>query len=171
MSAPAADSVSELQSFRHQARLVNQVLRLNVDGVTHAESVLQPQPAGNCLNWIVGHLVWVYAGALRLLDQEPVLDQASLSRYARGAPPLRSPAEARDFGELMAVWDEEAKRVDAGLVAFPADALGLPAPHSPSGDPNETVRSLLSTILFHQAYHAGQAAVLRRIVGKPGAIA
>jgi len=171
MSAPAADTVSELQSFRHQAGMVNQVLRRNVDGVTHAESVLQPQPAGNCLNWIVGHLLWVYAGALQLLNQEPVLDQASLSRYARGAPPLRNPAEARDFRELVAAWDEEARRVDAGLAAFPADALNLPAPHSPSGNPDETVRSLLTTIVFHQAYHAGQAGVLRRLIGKPGAIA
>ena len=118
MSAPTADTVSELQSLRYQARVVNQVLRLNIDGVTHAESLRQPQPAGNCLNWIVGHLVWAYAGALQLLDQEPVLDQASLSRYARGAPPLRNPAEARDFRELVAAWDEEARRVDAGLAAL-----------------------------------------------------
>lgn len=171
MSAPTADTASELQSFRYQARVVNQVLRLNLDGVTHAESLRQPQPAGNCLNWILGHLVWAYAGALQLLDQEPVLDQASLSRYARGAPPLRSSAEAREFGELVAAWDEEASRVDAGLAAFPTDTLNLPAPHSPTGNPDETVRSLLATILFHQAYHAGQAAVLRRIIGKPGAIA
>jgi Uncharacterized protein conserved in bacteria len=171
MSAPTADTVSELQSLRYQARVVNQVLRLNIDGVTHAESLRQPQPAGNCLNWIVGHLVWAYAGALPLLDQEPVLDQASLSRYARGAPPLGSPAEAREFGELVAAWDEEASRVDAGLAAFPTDALNLPAPSSPTGNPDETIRTLLATVLFHQAYHAGQAAVLRRIIGKPGAIA
>jgi hypothetical protein len=171
MSAPAADGVSELESLRYQARLVNKVLRLNVEGVTHAESVLQPQPDGNCLNWIVGHLVWAYAGALPLLEQAPVLEQSALAGYARGAPPLRSAADARDFGELLAAWDEEARRVDAGLASFPADALGRPAPHSPTGNPEETVRSLLATVLFHQAYHVGQAAVLRRLVGKPGAIA
>jgi len=41
---------------------------------------------------------------------------------------------------------------------------------SPTGNPNETVRTLLTTIMFHQAYHAGQTAVLRRIAGKEGAI-
>ena len=171
MSAPAADIAMELQTFRSQARMADQVLRRNVDGVTHEESLRLPQPGGNCLNWVVGHLLWVYAGALELLGQEPVLDQGSLARYARGAPPLKNPAEARDFGELMAAWVEEAERVDAGLAALPSETLGRPAPHSPSGDPDETVRSLVATILFHQAYHAGQAGVLRRVIGKPGAIA
>ena len=37
-------------------------------------------------------------------------------------------------------------------------------------DPDETVGSLLSVVLFHQAYHAGQTAVLRRVAVKDGAI-
>ena len=48
--------------------------------------------------------------------------------------------------------------------------LDRPAPHSPSGNPDETVRSLLTTVFFHQAYHAGQTALLRRIAGREGAI-
>src|SRR6266511_5520838 len=105
MTAPAVNVPSELQSLQHQARMEHQVVRRNVEGLTHEESLLQPQPGGNCLNWIVGHLVWVYAGMLPMLQQEPVLEQGRLSRYARGGPPLRNPAEARDFGELMAAWD------------------------------------------------------------------
>lgn len=136
MSAPAADIATELQTFRDQARMADRVLRRNVDGVTHEESLRQPERGGNCLNWVVGHLVWVYAGALELLGQDPVLDRGSLARYARGAPPLESPAEARNFGELMAAWVEEADRVDAGLAALPAETLGRPAPHSPSGNPD-----------------------------------
>jgi uncharacterized damage-inducible protein DinB len=42
--------------------------------------------------------------------------------------------------------------------------------NSPSGNPDETVRSLITTVMFHQAYHAGQTAVLRRIAGREGAI-
>ncbi len=71
----------------------------------------------------------------------------------------------------MAAWDEATTRVDAGLAALPVEVLGHPVPHSPENDPDETIRSLLSTIFFHQAYHAGQTGVLRRVIGKPGAIA
>lgn len=170
MSAPAMETVSELQSLRRQAGMAQEVVRRNVDGLSHEDSLVRPQPGGNCLNWIMGHLVWTYAGALRLLGQEPVVEQEGLKHYARGAPPLGSPAEAWDFGKLLAAWNEEAVRVDAGLSALSPEALGRPAPFSPSGDPDETVRSLLYTILFHQAYHAGQTAVLRRIIGRPGAI-
>lgn len=171
MGAPAMDTVSELELFRQQARMAHRVVRMNVEGLTHEESLIQPRPDGNCLNWIVGHLVWVYAGALPMLQQESPIAQGSMSRYARGAPPLRDPVEARDFAELVAAWDEATRRVDAGLAGLPADALGRPAPHSPSNDPNETIRSLLATICFHQAYHAGQTGVLRRVIGRPGAIA
>ena len=98
------------------------------------------------------------------------MDDAALKRYDRGSPPLTDPGEARDLGEMMAAWDETCRRVDAGLANLTSDALDRPAPFSPSGNPNETVRSLVSTILFHQSYHAGQLGVLRRVAGKPGAI-
>jgi hypothetical protein len=60
--------------------------------------------------------------------------------------------------------------VDAGLAAIDPETFDDPVPESPTGNPDETVRSLMSTVMFHQAYHAGQTAVLRRIAGKEGAI-
>jgi hypothetical protein len=170
MSAMATDAANELQSFRYQAQIVDQVVKLNVDGLTHEESLRQPEPGGNCLNWILGHLVWAYAGALPLVGQKPKLDQSRLSQYRRGGPPLTSPSQAVDFGELLDAWDDSTKRMDAGLAGFPTETLSDPAPASPTNNPNETVRSLLATIMFHQAYHVGQTGVLRRLIGKAGAI-
>ena len=170
MSATVTDNTSEVQSFRRQAWMAQRVVRLNVEGVTHEESLIQPNPGGNCLNWIVGHLVWVYLGGLRVVGQTPPMEQSELSQYARGGPPLEDPSRARNFGELLAAWDDSTKRLDDGLAGFPADMLGQPAPFSPTDNPEETYRSLLSTMFFHQAYHAGQTAVLRRLIGKPGAI-
>jgi uncharacterized damage-inducible protein DinB len=60
--------------------------------------------------------------------------------------------------------------VDAGLSTLTAEAMGQPAPFSPSGNPDETVGSLVATVIFHQAYHSGQTGVLRRVSGKKGAI-
>ena len=170
MPATDADTASEVQSFRHQARIANTVVKRNLEGLTHEESLVQPEPGGNCLNWIVGHLVWAYAGALPLVGQKPMLEQSRLSQYARGAAPMTDPAQALDFGELVAAWDEGARRMDSGLADFPSETLGQPPLGSPTNDPNETIRSLLATIMFHQAYHTGQTGVLRRVIGKPGAI-
>jgi hypothetical protein len=56
--APAPVAVSnEIEVLRHQARVTQRVMRLNVEGISHEESLIQPQPAGNCLNWVIGHLV------------------------------------------------------------------------------------------------------------------
>lgn len=160
-----------IEVFRHQAMLTRAVLRANLDGVTHEESLVQPNAGGNCLNWVVGHLTCIYNRALPLVGQEPAVPPEGLHRYDRGSPPITGAADARALGELTEEWEQVADRFDAGLAALSPDALDQPAPFSPSGDPDETVRSLLSTILFHQAYHAGQTGILRRAAGRPGAIA
>ncbi|MGH7657663.1 MAG: DinB family protein [Gemmatimonadales bacterium] len=171
MSVTESGVASEVAIFRHQAGVVSEVVRINVNGVTHEESLIRPAPAGNCLNWVVGHLLAVYGNALALLGQERVLEEEVLKRYDRGSPPIENPADALEFSELMKAWDETSRRIDSGLAALTPETLDQPAADSPSGNPDETVRTLVSTIMFHQAYHAGQLGVLRRIAGREGAIA
>ena len=170
MTRTAPAPVSEIDLWRQQTRMTRDVVGANVTGLSHEDSLVQPQPGGNCLNWVLGHLLGVYNGVLPLLCQEPVMGEGALKRYERGAPPIRERAEALDFQTLMPAWSEAVVRVDAGLAGLTPDALDRPIPDSPSGNPDETVRSLLTVIMFHQAYHAGQTAVLRRIAGKEGAI-
>lgn len=164
-------SASEIGIFLHNTRTIHKVVRLNADGITQQDSLVQPRPAGNCMNWVVGHLLSVYDAILPILGQEPVLGKESLARYARGSAPLRDPTEALEFEHLLSSWDTACDRVDAGLTSLTSTVLDASAPMSPSKNPNETVRSLLATVFFHQAYHAGQMGMLRRIAGKGGAIA
>jgi hypothetical protein len=170
MSAAAPGTVGEIETLRLQARLAHQVVRLNAEGITHEESVRPPGPAGNCLNWVVGHLVALYGRSLPLLGQEPVMAPGELARYDRGSEPLTDPAAALPLDRLLAAWDEASRRFDAGLAALAPETLDRPAPFSPGGDPDETVRSLLATVLFHQGYHSGQTGILRRTSGREGAI-
>jgi hypothetical protein len=78
---------------------------------------------------------------------------------------MTDPADARRFEELMTAWDETVKRIDAGLAGLTPEALDRPA-----SEPGDKVRDTVSTLMFHQGYHAGQTAVLRRLAGKAGAI-
>jgi len=166
--APAASAEAEI--LRHQARSIHRVVCMQADGITHEESIVPPQPAGNSFNWVVGHLITVYNNALPLLQQEPVASKEALEPYQRGSLPLDDPGKALPLPELLSLWETASERFDAGLAALPPERLDDLSPFSPTGNPNETVRTLLSTITFHQAYHTGQTAILRRIVGKPGAI-
>jgi hypothetical protein len=171
MTSAAPARPREIDSWRQQNRMIRDVVRVTLNDLTHEDSLVQPRPGGNRLNWVLGHLLWAYNnGLLGLLGQKPVMDEPTLARYARGAPALDHPKDAVDFRQLLTAWNDAVDRVDAGLAALTPEVLDQPAPGSPTGDPNETVRSLLSTVMFHQAYHVGQTALLRRIAGKPGAI-
>ncbi|MGH9512915.1 MAG: DinB family protein [Terriglobales bacterium] len=171
MATATSGAVNEIEIFRHNARTTRKIVHLNAEGITHEESLIQPHPAGNCANWVLGHLLSVYEGMLAVLRQEPVMGKEALKRYARGTPPLHNPAEAINFDQLLAAWDKAGDRIDAGLENLTPEMLDAPAPFSPSKNPNETVRTLLAVMSFHQAYHAGQLGILRRLAGKKGAIA
>ena len=170
MTSTASKTLSEIEVFRSNARTTHKVVRLNVEGLTQQDSLIQPAPAGNCLNWVMGHLVYVYDQLLPLLGQKPVAEPDAVKRYARGTAPLTNPSGALQLDDLMRSWDEASKRIDAGLTSLTLHALDAHVSFSPSNNPEETLRSLLATVFFHQAYHAGQTGILRRIAGKDGAI-
>lgn len=164
------ETAGDVRSYLQLAHMAQAVARMNAQGVTQAESLVQPQPAGNCFNWVMGHLVTVYNNSLPLVGQQPVTDRAELAVYERGGPPLTDAARALEIDRLLALWDEASARFQAGLGTLTPERLDSPAPFSPSGDPDETVRSLVATILFHQAYHSGQLGILRRVTGHEGAV-
>lgn len=161
----------DLETLRHQSRLVQRTVGINLDGFSHEESLVHPEPAGNCANWVLGHLLAVYNDALPVFGQQPLVPATELARYARGSQPILNADEAIPLDRLLQLWNDACERVSEGLSSFPTEALGAPAPFSPRGDATETVGSLMSTIVFHQSYHAGQLGVLRRIAGKERGIA
>ena len=169
---PAAiETLGEVQVLRQNADTILHVLKLNVEGITQNESLVQPAPAGNCLNWVVGHLLWVYNQILPLVNQPQLMPQENLRAYERGSQPIKSSSEALDLNFLLQALTDATDRVQEGLRTLTLEKLMEPAPFSPRKDPNESIGSLLAIAFFHQAYHVGQTAVLRRIIGKPGAIA
>jgi uncharacterized damage-inducible protein DinB len=121
------------------------------------------------MNWVIGHLLCVYNNVLPVLGQERVMDPETLNRYNRGAAPIHNET-ALPFDDLMSALNDAVARFDAGLAASTDEVLDGKAPFSPTNDPTETVRSVMGFVMFHQAYHAGQTGVLRRVIGKPGAI-
>lgn len=169
MDASQPDAPSEIAVLRQQAGIIDAALRANVEGVTHPESLIAPRPAGNCLNWIVGHLVRGYEQALPHLGQEPVLAPGALERYARGSSPVEDDEAVRPFDELSSAWTQGARRFDEGLAGLTRDDLERSRDFFGRGS-ERPLRAYLSFVLFHQAYHVGQTAVVRRVLGKDGAI-
>jgi uncharacterized damage-inducible protein DinB len=160
----------DTQSLVYQLRLTHGVLMRNVAGISHAQSLEKPGGAGNCLNWIVGHLYATRSALSTLLGLEALWSTAEVQPYKRGSAEL-DPTQARDFAELVSRFDEAQATLLEALRAVSAERLAEPAPFSPTKNPHETILTLLANLLFHEAYHAGQAGLLRRQLGFPGAIA
>jgi uncharacterized damage-inducible protein DinB len=70
-------------------------------------------------------------------------------------------ADAR--GGALSLLSGERPWPDANLSQYKRAAQT--APFSPSGNPKETVGSLMGVLAFHEVYHVGQVGMLRRWAG------
>ena len=93
------------------------VIALNVQGFSHADSLAPAAGGGNTANWILGHLVNVQNGAMRLIGGPPVWESEQLEA-ARFDHPIRSADEAIDWDELVARFDGVAEIRPAPLLTF-----------------------------------------------------
>jgi uncharacterized damage-inducible protein DinB len=137
-----------------------------IEDVTHAESLSQPAPAGNCMNWVAGHIAGSRMGMLELLGRESVWDREWRDRYKRGADAVTADDGAADLADIVQAFNASQSLVISALPDLTQERLDEPAPFSPGNDPDETVGSLLAGLAFHESYHCGQLGVLRRLLGK-----
>jgi len=155
------------EAFLLQLQVGYHVVRANVGEITHEESLKQPAPAGNCVNWVLGHLVATRCDFLRGIGAEPVWGEADCARYARHGEPIQSASEARPLQDIWSAYEATQQRIRQAVATLTPEQLAAKAPFSPGNNPNETVGSLLAIFAFHDAYHSGQTGILRRFLGKP----
>ena len=133
------------------------VLDRNLAGVTNEESVRSPNPSGNTMNWIVGHVVRTRNQALSLLGEKPPFEDVDFAAY--GAVSLSS-GETLPLDELKRRFGTLGPMLDGALRRTSPKQLSAAAPFSPTENPNETVGTLLASIAFHEAYHLGPTGVV-----------
>lgn len=142
----------------------------NTEGLSNEEGLTGPPAGGNCANWVLGHILAARNRAFPLLGLEPFWDAERQQRYDRGSPPVTAASAAVPFPDLVRTFGRTQEQLRGALQRVDAAALAarLPQPDSILG---ETVGSALVALSFHEAYHAGQLAILRRLVGKEGKLA
>ena len=155
-----------VEALISQLQASNYVMKANVGDVTHEESLVQPSPGGNCLNWVLGHLVATRSKFLREFGGKAPWGEAESKQFDRHAPPISNPADAKPLHEIWSALDETLHSMTEVLSGVTPVQLAQKAPFSPTNNPNETLGSLLATFAFHDAYHAGQTGLLRRLIGK-----
>ncbi len=158
------------QTLAIQFNYTNWTFTKTIADVTHEESLAQPATAGNCPNWVAGHIAATRQTLLEVLGQEPVWGQEPRARYRRGAAAVADNDDAESFDQIKQAFTAAQDRIMAGLQTLTEERLEEPAPFSPGNDENETVGSLLAGLAFHESYHVGQLGVLRRLPGKDSII-
>lgn len=147
-----------------QFRQNHVTIRLNCEGLSQMESLFQPLPEGNCLNWVLGHILACRIDILELLEADPVWDEDRARPYQSGSPPITADGDQvvtleRMLADLERTQDiliQRLERLDDEKMAEELEGR-------PRGE-------WLAGYQLHEAYHAGQLGVLRRIAGKPGAL-
>lgn len=149
------------RQLRRELKLNYNVLMAQADGLTHEDSLLQLPFQGNCLNWVLGHLVEARGRMLAIAAIEPLWDNAEYARYGRGSEPITEDAQAlrleKILGDLTASQDRLLARIKE---MTPAELDAVPA------GADQDVGAQLSFLSWHETYHTGQTEYLRQLAGK-----
>lgn len=138
------------------------VIERQTDGVTHEESLLQLPFRGNCMNWVLGHLLFERLIVLELLGLEPVVEKALAERYAFDSDPVTADSKGViPLDDLLSYLRESGKRIAEGLASVD-DETWLRA----INDKGTTMWERLEFLAWHEGYHVGQLELLRQLAGK-----
>lgn len=136
----------------------------NLEGITHEESLVHPHPAGNCANWILGHIVASRNRVLPLLNVIPIWTLETAFLYSGIEEAQWTVDKALPFRDIQADLARAQQELLNALETITDDRLA----QSVSAD--RTVGEALGFLLWHESYHGGQVALLRRLLGKEGVI-
>ena len=151
----------------------NQVVLGNLEGITNEEGLVSPQQAGNCVSWVAGHILMARGGLLKLLGEQPFLTEDEAQPYKQNSSPLQPGAAHVPLDTLRQKLQESGELICAKLRELPPEKLreelgddAFPPVKVENG--TKTVGTLISELLYHDGYHTGQLALLRRVLGKKG---
>jgi uncharacterized damage-inducible protein DinB len=154
-----------------QTRLLSKLFEMNyealfrnLDGITHAESLVEPKPAGNTINWILGHILASRNRLHQLLRLENAWSPELAHRYTGLDGAGWTPASAVELRTIASALARSQQHLMAAFDHLPPQTLAARA------NDGRTLAEVLGFFQFHEAYHTGQIALVRRIAGRPGVI-
>ena len=145
------------------ARNVN-IIKMQTKDLTQEDSLRQPPFHGNCLNWVLGHIVENRDHILELLGEQPQMGALG-ARYKRGSEPL---TEANDgvlqLDELVAWLDRAQERIAPAIARM--DDAAWAREVMVGNNRKTTVGQRVFFLYFHETYHVGQTELFRQMAGK-----
>jgi uncharacterized damage-inducible protein DinB len=137
------------------------ILDRQLEGLTHEDSLLQPPFRGNCLNWVLGHILNARGRWMRtLLDIEPVIDPDVTARYDTDSNPVTPDSEdVLELERLVELLKASQEKISARLEAMTDEEFAA------TDEKGNTLGNRLLFFYFHETYHTGQTELLRQLTG------
>jgi hypothetical protein len=142
-----------------ELKLNLRVIEAQTAGLRHEDSLLQPPMRGNCMNWVLGHLVHNRGLMLAEVKTPTPWEPGCYDRYGRDSAPVDAAADAQQLesllGALRAAQElllAKVEEIDEGDWVTP-DANG------------RTLGDRLQFLSWHETFHAGQLEFLRQLAG------
>ncbi len=133
------------------------LVRQQIEGIGHQESLYQPPYGGNCVNWILGHIVVARCNFMMLLDVPSIWEMAQCRRYIPGSDPVTAESGATPFETLCGDLGRTQEQLLSALGRVSDEKL-----QETSGD--RSIGAHLAFYNSHEAYHAGQLELLRQML-------
>lgn len=133
-----------------------------VDGLSADELLRQPGEHGNPILWILGHAVATRGGLLKLLGAAwvaPAWTHAFIRGSARPAASDYPPV-----AQMLATLTATSGALQAAFETIPPEQWSA-ASTQKFPVPDRTLRGDLAFFAFHETYHVGQMAYVRRWLG------
>ena len=139
------------------------IIRMQTEGLTHEDGLLQPPFRGNCLNWVLGHIAVNRDRVLAALGEEPILSEEEAALYDTGSDPITGEEEGiLTQVMLLAALERAQEKTAAALSRITVEEL---AKEIEVGDRTMTLGQRLFGLYFHETYHVGQTEALRQLAG------
>ena len=133
-------------------------IRRDTAGLSHGATLWQPPFGGNCINWIVGHLVVSRCNFLMLLDVPSIWNMDQCRRFMPGSQPVTIEAGSVPFATLLSDLERTQEQLRSALSRVATEELA--ALHD-----EWTVAEALLYYQTHESSHAGQIELLSRYCG------
>lgn len=152
------------QDFIRLLSIEHNMIHTQTEGLTQADTLIQPKPSGNCMNWVLGHLLDNQITLLTLLGKESPVDPVLLERYLRDSDPVTG--EGPGVLTLERLLDG-LDRVQVALIA----RLGEMSDADFTREIEFRGRTItvgwrVLFLNFHFTYHVGQLELLRQLAGR-----
>ncbi len=139
------------------------IIKQDTEGLSHEDSLLQMPTGGNCLNWIIGHIVSARCNPMKSLGIEPIWTDEQRAIYRGGSAPITPENSDRAYRleSMLSDLDRSQAALLARLKIVTQEELSAPTDVA-----DRSVGGSVAYFGWHEGFHTGQLEYLRNLAGK-----